>query len=220
MDKAASVAERVADVYLAGLKARWREVGDDESTQDFALTHGATEADLAKLRAAYPLCPDALIDLLKRVDGTYFRDYGGNTVTIYLLGSDVTGYPYYLLSAAQILESATKPWIAEQSIRDIYDDDLEEYFSVGRDSEPGDGHLDDRIDPDVPCGTWLHFSDCMNNGGTSQLFIDFNPLPGGRVGQVIRYLHDPDSYTVIADGFEEYLQRLIDGGYGFVRADE
>jgi cell wall assembly regulator SMI1 len=57
----------------------------------------------------------------------------------------------------------------------------------------------------------------MNNGGTSQLFIDFSPLGGGQVGQVIRYLHDPDSYAVIADGFEEYLQSLFNGGYAFVQ---
>ena len=74
--------------------------------------------------------------------------------------------------------------------------------------------------PDLPRAKWLHFSDCMNNGGTSQLFIDFNPLGGGRAGQVVRFLHDPDSYAVIADGFEEYLQRLIDCGYAFVRGDD
>lgn len=187
----AGMAAELVDAYLAGLKAKWDEVGDKESAQEFSLTHGATEADLARLRAAYPLCPDALIDLLRRVDGTYHRDYEGNTVRIYLLGSDVERYPYYLLSAA---ESASP---------------------VGRDNEPGKGYLDDRIDPDVPRGKRLHFSDCRNNGGTSQLFIDFNPLGGGRVGQVIRYLHDPDNYRVIANGFEEYLQALIDGGYDF-----
>lgn len=204
---------RIVDDYLAGLKARWQELGDDESGQAFASTRGATEDDLAKLRAVYPLCPDTLIGLLTRVDGTYFRDYDGNEVAIYLLGSDVEMYPYYLLSTAQILKSASS---SQKSIRDIYGDELEEYLPVGRNSQSGHGYLDDRVDPDVPRGTWLHFSDCMNNGGTSRLFIDFNPLGEGRVGQVIRYLHDPDSYAVIADSFEAYLQRLIDGGYLFI----
>ena len=209
------MAAELVDAYLAGLKAKWDEVGDEESAQDFSLTHGATEADLARLRAAYPLCPDTLIDLLRRVDGTYHRDYQGNTVRIYLLGSDVERYPYYLLSAAEILGSASQPRLSEETIRDIYGDELAEWLPVGRDNEPGKGYLDDRIDPDVPRGKWLHFSDCRNNGGTSQLFIDFNPLGGGRVGQVIRYLHDPDNYRVIANGFGEYLQALIDDGYDF-----
>ena len=61
----------------------------------------------------------------------------------------------------------------------------------------------------------------MNNGGTSQPYIDFDPAPGGTVGQLVRYLHDPDSYEVIAAGFDDYLQRLIDDDYAFIQeADE
>jgi cell wall assembly regulator SMI1 len=44
----------------------------------------------------------------------------------------------------------------------------------------------------------LCFSQCMNNGGTSVPYLDFDPAPGGTPGQVVRYLHDPDSYEVIA----------------------
>ena len=66
---------------------------------------------------------------------------------------------------------------------------------------------------------WLHFSDCMNNGGTSKLFIDFSPSSKGVKGQVVRYLHDPDKITVIADSFDEYLQMLMDNGYNFINED-
>jgi len=31
---------------------------------------------------------------------------------------------------------------------------------------------------------WLHFSDCMNNGGTSRLFIDYSPSDKGVKGQI------------------------------------
>ncbi len=49
---------------------------------------------------------------------------------------------------------------------------------------------------------WLHFSDCMNNGGTSQLFIDFfTRARGQKKGQIVRYLHDPDELVVIAESF-------------------
>ena len=53
---------------------------------------------------------------------------------------------------------------------------------------------------------WLHFSDCMNNGGTSQLFIDFSPSEKGKKGQIVRFLHDPDEFKVIADSFEEFIK--------------
>ena len=56
----------------------------------------------------------------------------------------------------------------------------------------------------------------MNNGGTSQLYIDFNPTKEGIKGQIIRYVHDPDECKVIAASFGEYLKYLIDNKYEFV----
>ncbi|HJY86872.1 MAG TPA: hypothetical protein VKE24_08550, partial [Candidatus Acidoferrales bacterium] len=69
--------------------------------------------------------------------GRTTRDYEGNTVRIYFLGSDLGRYPYYLLSAAEILESATQPPWSEETIRDIYGDELAEWLPVGRDNESG-----------------------------------------------------------------------------------
>ena len=66
---------------------------------------------------------------------------------------------------------------------------------------------------------WLHFSDCCNNGGTSQLFIDFSPSAKGKKGQVLRFLHDPDEMAVVADSFDEYLQMLIDNEFDFINED-
>ena len=56
----------------------------------------------------------------------------------------------------------------------------------------------------------------MNNGGTSQLFIDFSPSSTGKVGQVVRFLHDPDEMVVIADSFDDYLRMLMKNDYCFV----
>ena len=63
---------------------------------------------------------------------------------------------------------------------------------------------------------WLHFSDCMNNGGTSRLFLDFSPSAKGTKGQIVRFLHDPDELAVIADSFDEYLEMLMDDEYDFI----
>ncbi|WP_272544071.1 SMI1/KNR4 family protein [Burkholderia cepacia] len=189
----------LVDTYLAGLRA----VLPDTDNAALAAATGATPAQLDALRAAYPQCPASLLELLGTLDGTYWRDYGGTTVNVLVLGSDVYEYPYYLLSAAQMLEEGAK---YRDSIAEIYGDDAND-----------DGELvDPRIDIALPMGRRLCFSHCMNNGGTSQLYIDFEPASGGKVGQVVRFLHDPDSYAVIADDFDGYLRQLIDGGYAFV----
>ena len=79
--------------------------------------------------------------------------------------------------------------------------------------------VDEKIINKFDSVKWLHFSDCMNNGGTSQLFIDFTPSSKGKLGQIVRFEHDPDNFKVIADSFDDYLQMLMDSEYNFVNED-
>lgn len=189
----------LVDRFLSGLIPRLPE---DDAPQ-WAWTEGASEADLQRLRAQWPQVPDSLVELLSRVDGTHFRDYPKGEVCVLMLGSDVGDYPYYLRSIAQIFEDQQQ-W--DDSIRSIYEEWLEEEPEI----------LGAGIDTDLPMSRRLCFSHCMNNGGTSMLYLDFDPAPGGSVGQVVRYLHDPDSYAVIAPSFDAYLQQLIDRDYSFL----
>ena len=76
--------------------------------------------------------------------------------------------------------------------------------------------MDDKITNVSETAKWLNFSDCMNNGGTSSLYIDFTPSGSGKNGQIVRYLHDPDEFAVIADSFDDYLNMLMDHGYDFI----
>jgi hypothetical protein len=123
-----------------------------------------------------------------------------------MLGSDLGSYPYYLRSIEQIFED-TAQWDSwGESIRSIYEEWLEEDADI----------LGAGIDADLPMGQRLCFAHCVNNGGTSMLYLDFDPAPGGVVGQVVRYLHDPDSYVVIAPGFDAYLAQLIEDEYLFM----
>lgn len=189
----------LVDRFLSGLIPRLLE----EDAPQWAWTEGASEADLQRLRAQWPQVPDSLVELLSRVDGTHFRHYPKGEVCVLMLGSDVGDYPYYLRSIAQIFEDQQQ-W--DDSIRSIYEEWLEEEPEI----------LGAGIDADLPMSRRLCFSHCMNNGGTSMLYLDFDPAPGGRVGQVVRYLHDPDSYAVIAPSFDAYLQQLIDRDYSFL----
>ncbi|KAG5476984.1 hypothetical protein LSCM1_05318 [Leishmania martiniquensis] len=52
----------------------------------------------------------------------------------------------------------------------------------------------------------------------SRLYIDFQPveLQGGVYGQVIQFIHGrPDSFSVVADDFGEYLKYIMSEEYGF-----
>lgn len=193
--------KNIVEQYLAGLQERLPE----EDKAQLAYASGATAAQLAKLQQTYPDCPASLLQLLTKIDGTYWREYDEHTVAVLILGSDVHRYPYFLKSVDQILEDDKYG----KSIRQIYGEDADEMPEL----------VDAGIDPDINMDHWLCFSDCMNNGGTSRLYIDFNPAPGGVSGQVVRFLHDPDNYRVIAGSFDEYLLKLMEHDYTFIASE-
>ena len=191
----------LVDRFLSGLVPRLPE----DDARMWAWVEGASAADLARLREHWPQAPESLLALLARVDGTHFRAYPDGEVVVLMLGSDVEEghYPYYLRSVEQMFEDSAQ-W--DDSIRSIYEEWLEEDADI----------LGAGIDADLPMGQRLCFAHCVINGGTSMLYLDFDPAPGGVVGQVVRYLHDPDSYAVIAPGFDAYLAQLIEDEYLFM----
>ena len=191
--------------YLAGLEKAYFDNGAKETWEHFEkIKHGATNEDIEKIKNLYPEVPNSFISLLEFVDGTYWREYKGEKITLYFLGSDVEEYPYYLLSSREIVENQN------QAI---------EYYSDYIERKYEEVEIDEKITNQPNSLKWLHFSDCMNNGGTSQLFIDFSPSEKGKKGQIVRFLHDPDEFSVIADSFEEYLKKLIDNDYDFINED-
>ncbi|MFB6457115.1 SMI1/KNR4 family protein [Chitinophaga sp. Hz27] len=188
----------ITDQYLKGLQERLSEA----DVQQLSYASGATEEQITALKTRYPECPASLIQLLQKFNGTYWQEYGQHTVAVLMLGSDVDRYPYYLKSADQMLDN------------NEYNESICERYGI---SKEGDTDLVGiGIDPTIKIDNWLCFSDCTNNGGTSKLYIDFNPAANGRSGQVVRFLHDPDNYTVIAGSFDEYLQLLINKHYDFI----
>ena len=195
----------LARAYFDGLKEAYLREGGQELWDHFSsVAQGASQEDIDRLLELYPDAPESLIELLRLVDGTYHRVYGQERVLFYTLGSDVEEYPYYLLSARQMVETRHKA-------KEFYD-----YFVT---REYDDIPVDEGVCDDLDKLDWLHFSNCCNNGGTSQLFIDFSPSAKGKKGQVLRFLHDPDEMVVVADSFDEYLQMLMDNEYDFINED-
>lgn len=185
--------------YLEGLS----HVLPPDDRDDLALTTGATPDQLEQLLDAYPLCPPSLLQLLGKINGTHWQTCGDREIAVLILGSDLFQYPYYLRSVEQILEDRQQ---YNESIRAVYGQYLDQKPEI----------LGKYLDPDINMGERLCFSHCMNNGGTSKLYIDFSPASGGVVGQVVRFVHDPDEYRVIASSFDEYLRYQMSIDFEFV----
>ena len=195
----------IAQKYVEGLKMAYYKNGGKKQWEHFEkIMHGASKKDIEKLQAFYPDIPDSLLQLLEIVDGTHYRQYAKEKITLLFLGSDMEEYPYFLLSAQQMVDTK---------------DDFQEWGDYLINREFDDIPVDEGICDDFDKLCLLHFSDCINNGGTSQLFIDFSPSAKGKKGQVLRYLHDPDEFVIVADSFDEYLQMLMDNEYDFISYD-
>ena len=67
--------------------------------------HGASTETIKKLQTYYPEIPNSLLQLLQITDGTYWNKYEAETAALLFLGSDIEEYPYYLLSAQQIIDT-------------------------------------------------------------------------------------------------------------------
>lgn len=162
---------------------------------------GATEEQLKQLLEVYPDTPKSLITILSKIDGTYYRKYPREEICVGILSSDVM--PHYLGSIEKILVNIDN----QESIDDIYGEySMEEYCEAdewyGPPAKKG-------VDPAASFSKRLWFSDCTNNGGSAQLFVDFAPSKDGVYGQIVRYAHDPDNYAVIANSFDEYLEKVM-----------
>ena len=197
--------QKLQEIYIQnGLKKEWDHLME--------IKNGITEENRRLLLEEYPSFPQELIEILEFIDGTYWRKYGNEKVTYFFFGSDVDDgeYPYYLFSFNDIMKNKNSA---------LYMDDLFYYYLKEPDENFGP-FVDEKI---LPCANklkWINFADCMNNGGTSTLFIDLTPSSKGKKGQIVRYLHDPDELKVIADSFEEFLDFLVYNGMIFIHSDD
>ncbi|MDM1046260.1 SMI1/KNR4 family protein [Myroides sp. 1354] len=195
----------IVENYINGLRDAYITYNGGEIWKHFeTIKHGVSAESIEELKRIFPFIPKSLLELLSFVDGTYYNEYKGEEITLYFLGSDLNGYPYYLLSAEEMIKNQT---IASA------------YYADYIDRVYGDEDIDEKITDKSEEVKWLHFSDCMNNGGTSQLFIDFSPSKKGQLGQIVRFVHDPDEFLVIAENFDAYLQQLIDNKFNFINEE-
>lgn len=205
MNKGIEYIQKLKKAYIkCGFEKEWSHLMD--------IANGITIENKKELISEFPEIPESLINILEKIDGTYYRKYGNEEVTYYFFGSDVDKgeYPYYLFSAKDILENKD----SASNFGDLF------YYFLEEPDEIYGPFVDEKIQMNADKLKWLNFSDCMNNGGTSSLFIDFTPSPKGIKGQIIRYLHDPDELKVIANSFDEFLDMLMNNEFKFIHEDD
>ncbi|MGM9881733.1 MAG: SMI1/KNR4 family protein [Bacilli bacterium] len=188
--------KKIYEEYINGLETKYLHSDDilKEKYNSFIQNKkGISDDELKSLLKEFNDIPDSLVELLKYSNGT----------KIYCFQSDVDNgkYPYYLIDSTEMIAAK---------------DDAKKYYSDYIEREFDDVEIDGKITTNIDNVEWLLFANCMNNGGTSQLFIDFTPSKEGKVGQIVRYLHDPDSIIVIADSFDDFLKQIMDSNYRFV----
>jgi len=199
--------------YIKKLEETYRKNGLEEKWNHLMkIKSGITEKNKRKLLKEYPEFPEALLKILDFIDGTYWRTYGEEEVAYYFFGSDIDNgeYPYYLFSFNDIMENVE----SVLNMEDLF------YYFLNEPDEKFGPFVDEKIIPDVDKLKWINFADCMNNGGTSSLYIDLTPSEKGKKGQIVRYLHDPDELKVIADSFEDFLDLLANKGMKFIHTDD
>lgn len=135
--------------------------------------------------------PITMINLLKIINGT--SDY-----TEFLGYKDI---PYCLFNCQKILD--TDMYFIKYCLKEVFDFDPK--------------YIDEKIDINNENLKWFKIGqDSFNNGGTSSIYIDMTPSNKGTIGQIVRFVHDPDTYDVIANSMEDFLQMIIDDDFSFL----
>lgn len=192
--------------YIEKLVTKYK----DFEKESFKLITPSTNQNIDLLTIAYPNIPIELIEILKKFDGscgTYQNEY----VCLDFFPSNCEhSSAYYLCSIEKMLthSKVSGSWL------DIYwnKDDLFDKEDILEDDEL----FSEEINPMSLCKDWLLFAE----NSYSQLYIDFSPSDLGTKGQIVGYIHDPDSYGVAADSFPAFLQIQLDSNFEYFHYEE
>lgn len=66
---------------------------------------------------------------------------------------------------------------------------------------------DDRVRPGWFLDGWVPFA--AFGGSTIVLFADCDPAPGGTIGQVLSFVHDPDQISLVAPDGDTYFESSL-----------
>lgn len=180
------------DSYIEGLKNHYINLGKVDEWNNFISNRNKiNEKEIEKLESLN--LSKTFIELLKYTNGTDKDNF-------IFLGSDINELGYYLLDYDSLF---TENRFTNDYFISIHNEDSSK--------------IDEKIIPINANKSWLHFANCINNGSTSQLFIDVSPSRFGTYGQIIRFNANNNEFKVIANSFDLYLSDLIKNNYNFIK---
>jgi hypothetical protein len=187
----------IVDNYINGLKEIYKEKKED----DIAFINRTTEEEIDLIKKHYPDVPNEFVDFLKKTNGKITinkENHAYRTTMFSIHEGDIT---YHLCSINSMLEHAQ---YKDQTLAELYPWFLDEDSDDSESATP-------EMDLFVPIGDRLNFASC----GYSELYIDLKPSLLGKVGQIICYIHDPDSYFLVCDSFSELLKESIESNFQY-----
>lgn len=164
------------------------KVGEDvqEEYNNYLSLQGASEESLQEIETLFDIkLPEDFKEFYRYKNGSGYHFH-----ILYPEYSEGCIEPFYLYSLDEIIE--TKEYFCND------DELLGEYYDEQEISE-----LDARIKPYLFNKKWFPFAQLA--GGSLYLMLDYDPAPGGKTGQIIAYVHDPDFIYYIASSFTELL---------------
>lgn len=188
------------DNYVQGLFNSYNE----RNKECFKLITPASDEKINLLRSIYPNIPSELISLLNIVNGSHYSPEkyirGLDFFQLYP-DTDQTRYSFCTIEEMLAYEAeGDYSWLSlcwdeastwnKEDVMEMFDED---------------------VNPEALIRERILFAET----DYSQLYIDFNPSEFGTMGQIVAYIHDPDSYFKIAESFSEFLKSHIDSNFEF-----
>ena len=165
---------------------------EEEYFEEYREISGVFEEDILSFEEKFNIIlPDDVKALYRYKNGSKY-------LSILPCVIDEREIPFYLMSLQEI--EKTKEYFQN---RDALLTEFTDYFT----NEDIDNMKDDRIKPYLFNKRWIPFAKYCDS---CFLMLDFDPDKGGKEGQVICYIHDPDVIYVASSITELVLEIIIE----------
>lgn len=164
---------------------------EEEYFEEYREISGVFEEDILSFEEKFNIIlPDDVKALYRYKNGSKY-------LSILPCVIDEREMPFCLMSLQEI--EKTKEYFQN---RDALLTEFTDYFT----NEDIDNMKDDRIKPYLFNKRWIPFAKYCDS---CFLMLDFDPNKGGKEGQVICYIHDPDEVIYVASSITELVLEII-----------
>lgn len=182
MDNIIELIKKSERLFLENAEALYDEEVEQEDIDEYLSIQGAAEEELQAFEKQFQLeLPEDFKALYRYKNGSGYMS---------LIWPREGFYQGYRLLSLQEM-SETKSYFQNENLEMT---DFDKFPKK---------QLDERIKPYLFCERWFPFAEYA---GSLYLMLDYNPGKGGKIGQIICYVHDPDFIYYIAPDITETLK--------------